>query len=217
MSGNGKQRSDLITDLVSDLEPVRNPGKTLVRSLLWLLVAFAASIIFMVLRAPFRPGFSQQLLSVPQFATETILGCIAIIAVGVVAYRSAIPSNQGLWNLFRLPLGITVVWVSFYVYGLSEPALEPSMAGKRDHCYLEVFLYGLPALLAGIVALRALYPLRGTASGAMIGLAAGAIPALLMQLACMYVVPHMLMFHILPGLALAGFGGIVGYFFLRSN
>ncbi|MFT4583693.1 MAG: hypothetical protein ACI915_005129 [Gammaproteobacteria bacterium] len=91
------------------------------------------------------------------------------------------------------------------------------MTGKREHCYVEVFLVGLPALAFGIIALRNLYPLRDAFSGALIGLAAGTIPALMMQFACMYLVPHIFSHHLAPGLGLAILGSICGFFFLRPK
>ena len=44
-----------------------------------------------------------------------------------------------------------------------------------------------------------------------------AMPALLMQFACMYVPLHILLHHILPGMALAIVGGIAGLFLLRPR
>ncbi len=104
-----------------------------------------------------------------------------------------------------------------YVYGLHSPALELSMAGKRAHCYLEALLYGSPGLVFGMILMRRLYPLHGAWSGALIGLSAGVMPALIMQFACMYVPLHIIVFHILPGMALAVVGGIAGFFLLHPR
>jgi hypothetical protein len=48
----------------------------------------------------------------------------------------------------------------------------------------------------------------------MIGLAAGATPALIMQFACMYVPVHIITHHLLPGLMLGVIGLIAGKYFL---
>jgi hypothetical protein len=47
------------------------------------------------------------------------------------------------------------------------------------------------------------------------GAAAGAIPGLLMQLACLYIPSHVLIFHLAPALALALVGSLAGRLLLR--
>jgi hypothetical protein len=89
------------------------------------------------------------------------------------------------------------------------------MAGKRPHCFLEVLIYGAPVLVVGLVLLRRLAPLDRRRTGVVLGAAAGAMPGLLMQLACMYVPEHILTYHIAPAVALALLGGLLGPLFLR--
>jgi hypothetical protein len=116
-----------------------------------------------------------------------------------------------------MPLLLLVAWIGMYVFGVFDPALEPSMAGKREHCWIEAFIYGAPGLALGCYALRRLWPLHGAWSGALLGLAAGAIPALIMQFACMYAPLHIIVFHLLPGLALGAVGAAVGTIVLRPR
>ena len=59
------------------------------------------------------------------------------------------------------------------------------MLGKRENCHLETLLLSLPLLAVGLAVLRRLAPLDRALSGAVLGAGAGAIPALLMQIACM--------------------------------
>ncbi len=91
------------------------------------------------------------------------------------------------------------------------------MAGKRSYCFVEPLLFGLPGLLIGVMALRRLWPLHGVFTGAVLGLAAGAMPALVMQFACMYIPQHIIVFHLLPGIALAGIGMLLGALLLRQR
>jgi hypothetical protein len=217
MNSDTNKREQLIGELVADLKPVPRAGRTWAKSVMWLCGASIATIGLMLFRGPFRPGFIEQLFAHPQFATESAIGVSAIMICAFAAYHSAIPSTDSRLRQAALALGLITVWMGFYLYGLTDPAIAPSMTGKRDYCYVEVFLVGLPALVFGIIALRNLYPLRGAFSGALIGLAAGTIPALMMQFACMYLVPHILIYHIAPGFSLALLGSVCGFFFLRPK
>lgn len=217
MSGKQQKRDDLIADLVGDLSPVRAPGKTGARSMLWLGLAATVAVALMFARAPFRPGFVDQLSTNPRFLIESLCGFGAIVLAARFSFAAAVPGAKPSIILLTLPFVAALSWIAFYLYGFIDPALPASMAGKRPHCFAEVFCLGLPALIVGFIALRSLYPLRGSYSGALIGLAAGAIPALAMQFACMYLTPHILSHHILPGLALALIGAIAGRFLLHPK
>jgi hypothetical protein len=103
------------------------------------------------------------------------------------------------------------VWIGFYVYGIVDPALAESMAGKRDHCYLETMLFATLPLLVGLFWAKKLWPINKIQTGLLFGLASGAIAAMVMQFACMYEPMHALLFHILPGLAM----GVIGAFLAK--
>ena len=216
MNGPDKPRSEVIGNLVADLSPVHHPGRTHARALAWLTGTAIVITGLMLVRAPFRPGFAEQLLAHPRFALESALGAAAIASLALAAFHRVLPAVRAPWLRTGVPLVATAAWIGLTIYGLTDPALAPSMAGKRPHCFLEVLFLGLPALAAGILILRTYFPLQGVRCGFLLGLTAGAIPALLMQFACMYLVPHMLQFHFLPGFALAGLGALAGYAFLRA-
>ena len=217
MSGKQPKRDELIASLVGGLSPVRAPGKTRAKALLWLGLATFVTIAIMLARAPFRPAFIEQLGANPRFLIESLCGIAAIILAARFSFAAAVPAAKPSFALRCLPFVVATAWIAFYLYGLIDPALPVSMAGKRPHCFVEVLILGLPALIAGVFALRTFYPLRGSYSGALIGFAAGAIPALAMQFACMYINEHILTHHILPGLALALCGACAGYFFIRPK
>ena len=90
------------------------------------------------------------------------------------------------------------------------------MLGKRPHCFAETLLYSAPPVIAGLWLLKRRYVLRGARAGALLGLAAGSLPALMMQIACMYSPEHILAFHIGPALAVAGAGAVLGAWLMRS-
>ncbi|MEP6391648.1 MAG: NrsF family protein [Halioglobus sp.] len=198
-------RGDLINSLSADLEPVKPVAGTNLLTATWLLLGVAYVMIAALVLGPVRPGVFEQLVGNPRFLLETIYGVGVFTLVAMVAFRSAIPAALTR-TLKRVAIIAVIVWVVNFLYALINPALEPSMVGKRPHCYLETLVYALPPMLFAIYRQQQLYPLKPRDSALWAGLAAGLIPAWYMQVACMYLPKHVLLFHILPGLAMAGVG-----------
>ena len=194
-----KTTDDLINELANDLEPVQPVKGITARSLSWL----AGSTIFALLAihwyGPIRPGAVQQLLDHPRFLLEIVFGGATVIAMALAGFRAAIPGALSP-RLTAIAWAMLAFWLVGYVVGMVSPALEPSMLGKRDHCVFETFLYGLPPALLGMILCARLYPLAPVATAMRIGLAACLVPALYMQIACMYDPVHALTLHMLPGM-----------------
>ncbi len=209
-------REQLINDLTMDMEPVKSVN---VRQsvLMWLGGAFIVVTILALLTGPYRSGFGHDLMFSPQFLVESIVGLISAAILIFSAFELTIPSSQSLVKRLLLPLLSIAVWVGFYLVGLIHPALEPSMAGKREFCYYETFVFALPIMGAAFFWARQQWPLHPASTGLLIGLAAGAIPALIMQFACMYDPHHILTDHILPGLSVGLVGAVLGLFLLRTR
>ena len=190
---------DLILALSRDLRAVAPPVSIERIWLGWLLMSAAFVVGLIHWMGPVRPGALDQLLSGGRFALETLLGLFAITAGSLAAFRSSVPGalSQGLT---RIAFGALLAWIGFYLFGLYSPALEPSMAGKRDYCVWETFVYAGPPMFAAIWLMRRYYPLQPLRTALAAGVMAGMLPALYMQLACMYVPAHILSFHIAPGL-----------------
>jgi hypothetical protein len=203
-----KRQDELIDALSSNLEPVKPARNINAMAGAWVLLSALFVIVATYLAGPLRPGVFDQLASNPRFLLETLLGVAAITWVGVAAFRAAIPA--ALTKVFMLTgLILMGLWLAQYVIGLFNPALEPSTLGVRAACYFETMAYALPPTIVAILLARRLYPLQWLKAASVFGLTAGMIPALYMQLACMYEPTHILAFHILPGLAMV-FVGIVG-------
>ncbi len=196
------EHRQLIDSLVADLEPRRRAPRPWLIALAWVLPAALFVVAVTGLAGPLRPTALSQLASEPRFLLETLLGAAAIGAAAVVAFYSAVPGALPRTG-YAAALGLMGLWLLNYVVGLAYPALESSMLGKRDHCVLESFIYGVPPLVAALLLLRRLYPLQPLRSAALAGLVAGMLPALYMQIACMYAPAHILQFHILPGMIVA--------------
>lgn len=203
-----KQHDNLIDKLSQDLEPVAPAPNVNRQGLAWLLSSALFVVVVTQLVDPVRPGAFGQFVAEPRFLLETLLGVAAITWAGLLAFRSAVPGE--LSRKFALAgFVLMVLWLAQYVVGLVSPALEPSTLGKRAFCYLETMIYSVPPILAAVFLARRLYPLHYMRTAMSLALAAGMIPALYMQMACMYVPSHILQFHILPGLSMVLAGAAV--------
>ncbi len=193
----------LIDQLAGDLQPVKPVARRLgAGALLWLGLSAIYVMLATALMGPLRPGAFDQLLAHPRFLLECSLGVLALVILAQAAFRSAVPGGLSRRWVF-IAAGLTLAWLLNYPFGLISPALEPSMLGKRPHCYLETLILALPPAMAAVYWQHRLFPLRPLQSAAAAGLAAGMIPALYMQVACMYAPGHILMWHILPGALVA--------------
>lgn len=211
------ERTRLIQEMAAELQPIRRPGRTAARALLWLAISMMVSVLVIVALGPMRPGFAAQLQQSGQLLVETLLGVAAFIFAGLAALRLGVPAPAGLLRRVGLPLLLLLLWLAFNTYGLVHPALPWSAAGERAHCYIEVLMAGIPGMLLGLWLARRWYHLYPATSGLLIGLAAGVASALVMQFACMYVPLHNIAFHLLPGLMVGVLGAVIGRRYLRPD
>ena len=193
----------LISSLSRDLAPVSPPPNINRLAIAWFLLSAIFVVAMTHLFGPIRPGAFSQLGTEPRFLLETMLGVAAILWTSLLAFRSAVPAALSK-QFAATGMVLMALWLAQYVIGFVSPALEPSMLCKRDHCFSETLVYSLPVILTGLFLIRRLYPLRPLRTAMSIGLAAGMLPALYMQLACMYEPSHILGYHILPGLLMVG-------------
>ena len=207
-------RDNLINSLTQELKPVKAVN-TKLSTVYWVLVAFVVTLFIFSVSGPFREGAAQQLLGSAQFFIESLTGVIAICMLIYAGFEMAIPSSQSAFQRIRWSLLAMLVWIAFYIFGLVTPAVAPSMLGKREFCYIETFVFAIPVLLLGLYWANKHWPAYPIMTGAVIGLAAGAIPALIMQFACMYDPLHILTHHILPGLSVGLLGAILGFLSLK--
>jgi hypothetical protein len=189
----------LIETLSSGLQPVRRPLSANLTALLWLMTSVGFVIGITAWFGPIRANALSQLASEPRFLLETALGAVAIGCTAVMAFYTAIPGAAGRRGVM-IALGLILLWLANYVVGLAYPALEPSMLGKREHCVFETFLFAIPPACLALLLSRRFFPLRPVYSAFLFCLAAAMLPALYMQLACMYMPAHILQMHILPAL-----------------
>ncbi|HSH13710.1 MAG TPA: NrsF family protein [Desulfurivibrionaceae bacterium] len=175
----------------------------------WLLLGTLMAATFSAVVEPYRPGFLEQLLTVPRFTLEMALGAGAIAALVMAVLRLAVPGVARPVH-FISAAALTLLWVGMIVLSLFSPALDLGTLGARTLCWVETFLYGLPVMALGFVVAGRGYVLHWVPAGLLIGLVSGFFPGLIMQLACMYQAKHDLIAHIGPALPLAVIGGVIG-------
>lgn len=163
-----------------------------------------------------RPGWTQQLIDHPRFGVETLSGLIAIILLGVLAFRLGVPGSKR--RLLSISVLISAgVWLGSIVWGLVTPSLEFSMAGAREFCRFETLVYALAPFLLSLYFLQRAYVLNWPLSATVAGVASGLVPAWLMQLACVYHPQHILEAHLAPVVVIGVFAAIVGILLKRRN
>ena len=217
MSASDPNREQLIQRLGEDLTPVRMAGKTWHLTLGWLAIAFACAAVLTLINGPIREGAFTELLRTPRYLIENGLGVLAAIIFATAAFRSGIPGIRGQTSLTLIGLALVTAWISMYLAGHTEPAIEASMAGKRHGCLYEIIVFGIPGSLLGLVAVRRLWPTAPNRSAVLVGLSAGIVPAAVMQFGCMYVPMHIVTHHILPGLLLVPIAIIFATFLFRNK
>lgn len=211
------KHEELIQSLSADLKPVKPVMSADIMAITWLLIAAAYIVAASSFLAPIRPEAMEQLYSVPRFLLENLAGFGGLLFVAIAAFRSAIPGMKSQ-RLMWFGLGLLALWLVQILAGLQHPALPPSMSGKREACWIQTIAFAIPPMLIALVLTRRLFPLKPFKTTLLCCLVAGLLPALYMQMACMYLVPHMLTHHILPGVGIAVLGTILGvsYSALRS-
>lgn len=213
-----QSRQVLISDLAGDLKPVKRPGQTTLPLLFWLIIVGIYSIAIVLITGGLRDNALGALVTAPAYALEILVGTVAIGLLGHAALRTAIPGTGSWLRRAAIPLAAVGVWLALIVFGLLvEPALPPSMLGKREFCFWQTLIFGAPSFAALLWLARGLLPLWPRATAALAGAASAAFPALLMQLACMYAPAHALTHHFAPVAIVAGVGAVLGPLFLRRR
>ena len=201
-------QQQLIKSLATQLRPIKPLMNNNLLALLWLLGSVLYCLTIIHLLAPIRSNAYSQLLTEPRFMLEMFAGLTAIVLTSVVAFHHTVPGALR-WPVKMTARTAVLFWIALNIYGLFDPAIEPSTEGYRHGCVFETFLYALPPLLiAGLLARRRM-ALELTPTGFSLGLAAGMIPAWYMQIACMYAPEHMLKFHLLPAIIVAVLGALL--------
>lgn len=211
------RREQLIARLVADLAPVRPVTRVRDIALAWCLFNGVTVAGLLLLRGPFREDSLADLASHPRFLFESALGLAVVLVSSVVVFRLGLPGGASPARQVLMPTGLVTLWIVTYLFGVWSPAFETPLTAERPHCFLETLLTALPGLLTGLLVVRRLWPLYPGWTGFVAGLAAAAVPALLMQFACTYRPLHILSAHLLPVLLVGAAGAVIGAVLLRTR
>lgn len=207
-----RNRVDLIKDLSTGLHPVTPRSRVILPVMLWFIVSWIYVVVMGLYLGPLRNGALGALVTSPQFAIESSIGLISGVLFCLIAFQESIPGLRHQWLVY-LSYFSAILWVSCYIVGLSFPAFEPSLVGKRAHCVLEAYLYSIPPLIVGYFLIYRRFPLRSVRAGVFLGISAGILPALFMQFSCMYDPLHTLTHHIGPAVVAVACGAVLGMVF----
>lgn len=192
---------DFVEALVADLRPVSvAPGTA------WALATWGALAVLLtggtlLLLGPLREDALADLAST-RLALEVALGLSTVLALAAAAFEIGVPGGPRRERLLGPAAALGAAWLAVALGTIDLDGPVTSMLDKRPHCLLEGLLIGiLPALLGLRVAWRRGLGV-GAPSGLLVGLSAGALPAIAMQIACMYDPVHALRFHFPPVLML---------------
>lgn len=211
-----RQREDLIRDLAARaVVPVGSLRPVPVRALNWLLVTALIALTAIVVHAPLRDGSLAAVLASPTRAAAFGIGVVVVVSASLMAFRSGVPSAIAPVRYALWPMVALAVWLLLLGFSAQHAGQDPASDQKRLHCWLEVLAFAGPGLALGLLAVRKLWPVHGAWTGALLGLAAGATTALIMDLACDPSAGHSLLFHVLPGAAVAVPGALLGARLLR--
>lgn len=192
------QPANIIENLVEDLTPVQPLPKPWLRALSWSVVSVALVFGLLYFWQPFRSSFLQDLASSPLYAAENLLGMALVFVFAFTGFVLAVPGASELRFMKAVSILLFVGWALVFSFNMFDPALAPSMNGKREMCWLEVIVYGFLVLVSLLFLLRKSCFLDRRLVGLFAGVGAGFIPFVGMQLGCMYIPDHVLKFHLLP-------------------
>jgi hypothetical protein len=210
-----RPRAELIRELAAELAPRPPLSRVGVAAAAWLAAAALLVGAATLARGPLRPGLLRQLASEPGFGVDLLLGLLAGGAAVLGLMRLRVPGRALGARVAALGLLLWAAWAAWQLLELRGRTAPPSTLGQRGGCVLEVLLYSLPPLALALWMARRAAPLERGWTGLLAGLAAGVLPALAMQLACMDDPLHALGLHLAPVLAVAGLGALLGRLALR--
>lgn len=211
-----RTREQLIRRLAAEAARPAPYRSVTVRALQWTLAATFATVLLMTLREPFSGAVLAGLTTAPGAALAPLLGVLVALTAAVAAFRSGVPAPVSPARCALWPMLLAVGWVVLLAYMMQRPSVG-ALHVVRAHCWVEVFGVAAPGMLLGFGALRRLWPLHGGWSGALLGLSAGAIAAVAMDLACDPGARHSLSFHLAPAIALAVVGALLGRHLLHAQ
>ncbi|MCR9097124.1 MAG: DUF1109 domain-containing protein [bacterium] len=206
---NPPEHLEFVDALVADLRVVEPAPSLRTATAEWVGLGVLATSLALLALGAFRDGALAD-LQTPRVALEFLFGVATLVALARAGLEAGVPGSPPLLRLVAPAVALGVVWLGVALGPIPLHGPDPSMVGKRAHCFLEGLAITLLPAAWGLRAIRRRSLGAGALGGALIGLAAGALPAVAMQLACMYDPEHALHFHFTPMLVGGGIAALLG-------
>lgn len=210
-----RPREQLIRELAGDLAPPRRLAPAPRAALAWLGASAAFVALATLATGPLRPGALRQIVADPGFGLTVGVGLAAGAAAILALMRLRIPGLASGLRGAAPALALLGAWLALEGIGWLTGWAPASTLGARPGCIFQVVLFALPPLAAALFLARRAAPLERAWTGLLAGVAAGALGALAMELACMRDPLHALTAHLAPILLVAAAGAALGRLALR--
>jgi hypothetical protein len=210
-----RPREQWIRELAGDLAPPPRLAPARRVAFAWLGAGAAFVAAATLAAGPLRPGALRQIVSEPGFGLALLLGAGASAAAIRGLLRLRIPGLATGGRGAAPALALLFTWLGLNLLAWLAGPPPASTLGARPACWLQVVLFALPPLAGALFVARRAAPLERAWTGLLAGLAAGALSALAMELACMRDPLHALAAHLSPSLFVALAGALLGRLVLR--
>ena len=181
-SNTGSANERLISDLATDLAPVRRLRPPSVRALAWLAVVVATATVLAMIAD--LSALGHRLSSAPDMWLSVTGSTLTAILAAIAAFQLSLPDARRTWAL--LPLPAALLWIVASGVGCLRTWFVPGthaadLSEARD-CL--IFIVGLSVPLSAllIIMLRRACPLQPGLTALIAGLASAAAAATLAQL-----------------------------------
>ena len=210
-----RPREELIRELAGDLAPPPRLASARGAGVAWLAASLGFVAFATLATGPLRPGALRQLVAEPGFGLAEGLGLAAGALAILGLMRLRIPGLASGPRGAAPALALLLAWSGLLLLGWLGGRTPVSTLGARPGCWLQVVLFALPPLAAALFVARRAAPLERAWTGLLAGVAAGALAALAMELACMHDPLHALTAHLSPIGLVAAAGALLGRVILR--
>ncbi len=206
-------RSEFIDLLVRDLEPVHPAPSWRSATGGWLAASWGIVGTLILATGSLHADGLAHLIEQPLVGVGVILGILTSVGAIAAGLELAVPGAPPAGRLLAVPGLLLTAWFGVLLIDWSHGsgALEQmSNAPHRLLCPMQTLLFALPPLAIALVQLDRRVPIASPLAGAVVGLAAGLVPAVWMQLACVSDPLHTFTHHLSPLLLLAPLGALTG-------
>ncbi len=213
-SAHAERHRALVDSLAAKLRPVRPLWPLRLRAGLWLLLE-ALPLAWAATRSgnDYVARFGH-----PFYALEVLSFAGAGAVAGILALRAAIPGRRVAPGEIAIAIGLALGGTVLCMLGaaVDAGASLAAFAGRGIPCAVETCMLGAAPWLALWWAVERAAPMRGAASGALVGAGAMLFAFALMRIRCSIDEPaHLLVWHLLPALALIALSALAGSVWLR--